>query len=171
MEGKMTSGKKGPQHNAIKHGIFAGILLSGSGFPEVEVFEQLLSGAREAVRPRNQLEEFLTQKIALLFLRLMRVYEADLEIAPRLFARVKETLDTKSAGFDLNFDDKVVNKGVTIDTILRYETGIERQIARTLSQIQQLRRMREIDLEPIPQEAQTSETQTSIVSQDPALLP
>jgi hypothetical protein len=40
----MANQKRGPQHNAIKRGFFANILLRGSDSAEVEEFEELLAG-------------------------------------------------------------------------------------------------------------------------------
>lgn len=167
----MNTGKKGAQHNAMKHGIFAGIIMRGPGSAEPEEFQRLLAGAREAIRPANGLEDALVEKLAALLLRLSRVYKADLKFAPKLLSRVTKNLKTESMGLDLALDDDVVNSGLTLDSVIRYETSIERQIGRTLSQIQQLRRMREINIEPVSQNPQPFETQTSLVPEDPELHP
>ena len=105
------------------------------------------------------------------FLRLRRVYKADFEIAPKLFARVENTLTSKNSFLDLGLDEKDTNRGPTMDTVVRYETTISREIGRTLTQIQQLQQMAEIDIAPISQLAKPSEPASSIVLQDPGLHP
>jgi hypothetical protein len=168
----MANQKRGPQHNAIKRGFFANILLRGSDSAEVEEFEELLAGINEAILPRNRLEETLTEKLAMLFMRLKRVYKADLEIAPKLFARVKDCLNT-SISIGTVLDEKIVrtSQDPSLESVVRYETSIERQIDRTLSLIQHLRRMREIEITPTSQEVQTSEPESQVVSEDPELHP
>lgn len=167
----MTNVKKGAQHNAITHGIFASIFLEDSGSVEAKEFHKLLAAAREAIHPANGLVDALVQKLAVLFLRLRRVYKADFEIAPKLFARVEDTLTSKNSFLDLGLDEKDTNRGPTMDTVVRYETTISREIGRTLTQIQQLQQMVEIDIAPIAQSAKPSEPGSSIVLQDPGLHP
>jgi hypothetical protein len=108
----------------------------------------------------------------MLFMRLKRVYKADLEIAPKLFARVKDCLNT-SISIGTVLDEKIVrtSQDPSLESVVRYETSIERQIDRTLSLIQHLRRMREIEITPTSQEVQTSEPESQVVSEDPELHP
>jgi hypothetical protein len=167
----MTNAKKGAQHNAITHGIFAGVFLSDSGSVEAEEFHKLLAAATEAIRPENGLVEALVQKLAVLFLRLRRVYKADFEIAPKLFVRVEDALTSKNSFLDLGLDEKDTNRGPTMDTVVRYETTISREIGRTLTQIQQLRRMLEIDIAPISQGGKPPEPGPSSVLPDSGLHP
>jgi hypothetical protein len=170
----MPNLKRGPQHNAIKRGFFANILLSGSDSAELEEFEVVLMEINEAIPPTNGFEEILTGKLAMLLMRLKRVYKADLEIAPKLFARVRDCLNTSILiGSDL--EEKIVrtSQDPSLELVVRYETSIERQINRTLSLIQQLRRMREIDIAPISQDTRKAKAEegSSIVSQNPELHP
>ena len=164
----MANGKRGAQHNATTHGIFAGIFLSGAGLAEAEEFHKLLSAAREAIRPANGLEEILTEKLAMLFLRLGRLYRADLKISAKLFARVTDSLNTTSA-FDESIQEQIVRtqRDPTVDSIIRYEASLERQIHRTICQVQELRRMREIEIVAISEDAKSSESRSSTLLQDP----
>jgi hypothetical protein len=52
----MANEKTGSKQNAITDGIFAGIVLSGPGSAEADEFEKLLSDAKDAIRPRNDLK-------------------------------------------------------------------------------------------------------------------
>ena len=46
----------------------------------------------DSIRPVGGLEETLVDKLAVLFFRLLRLYIADMKIAPKLFRRVAEIL-------------------------------------------------------------------------------
>src|SRR5215469_2551494 len=117
----MPNQKRGPQHNAIKRGFFANILLRGSDSAEVEEFDELLEGINAAIRPTNGLEETLTDKLAMLFMRLKRVYKADWEITPKLFARVKDCLNTSSA-LTVGLEEKIVrtSQDPSLESVVRY---------------------------------------------------
>ena len=168
----MPNQKRGRQHNAIKHGFFANVLLRGSDSAEAEEFEELLAAINEAIRPTGGLEETLTDKLAMLFMRLRRVYKADLETAPKLFARVKDCLNT-STSIVAGLEERITrtSQDPSLELLVRYETSIERQIDRTLGLIQQLRRMRQVDIAPLSEDAETAETQPSTVLLDPDLHP
>lgn len=103
-------------------------------------------------------------------LRLTRIYKADFEIAPQLFARVLETLKADHSSAEslwISREDEVVvvRKELTPDLILRYETNVDRQIGRTLDQIKQLRNMRggnaELTQRPLELEVSDAETNTA----------
>jgi hypothetical protein len=79
----MTNERRKSKYNAVKHGIFAGILLGGGTFRETEEdFHRLVSAVTGSLQPSNALEEILVEKLAVLFLRLCRVYKIDFELAP-----------------------------------------------------------------------------------------
>ncbi len=144
----MLSEKKGAKHNSIKHGIFANILLSGNPFGEErDHFLALISMVRSSIRPVNGLEETLVEKVAVLLFRLARLYKADLRMAPRMFARVVDDLASDQPSVEakwISHQDQVlvVGKNPSIDSIIRYEANLERQIGRTLDRIESCRRMR-----------------------------
>jgi hypothetical protein len=144
----MKKEKRGPQHNAIRHGIFSGLILNGHGFDESEDdFLKVVSDWRAEIRPLNELEQTLVEKLACLTLRLRRVYKADFESASKLFARVGESLERDHMLPKLEFikrDEQVlvVPNHPPFESLPRYEVHLEKQISRTLDQLEQLRRMR-----------------------------
>jgi hypothetical protein len=95
----------------------------------------------------------LVEKLSMLYLRLKRVCKADLQTAPTIFDRVKDGLGDS---LQLSPPHKAI---VTLDTVLRYEASLERQIDRALSWSRQLRRMREISLKPIGEESGSAENE------------
>lgn len=147
----MKNIKRCTSHNSISHGIFAKILLKGPAFAEAtEDLEKLISVIAESIKPFDDLEQALVEKLAVLLLRLTRVYRADQAIAPSLFARVKDGLDQGQPPPELHLIDReaqifIDRKDPSFEVLMRYETAIERQIARTLDQIQKLRLLREAD--------------------------
>jgi len=138
-------------HNAVRHGIFAKILLTGPAFAEAtEDLERLISVIAESIKPVDGLEQALVEKLAVLLLRLTRVYKADQAIVPKLIERVMDGLDKVQPPPELHLIDReaqivIDRKDPSSEVLMRYETAIERQIARTIDQIQKLRLLREGD--------------------------
>ena len=140
----MTAGKSGSSRNATKFGIFATVLLSGEALAESkDAYLDLLSGLRKTYRPANCHSEILVEKLAFLYLRLSRVYKADLRSAPKLFAKAEEALEDNEPKFETEYvgaykeyEVVVFPTGPSPDLLIRYEAHIERQIARTQEQIE-----------------------------------
>jgi hypothetical protein len=140
----MTTKTRASNRNATKSGIFATILLSGEGMGESkEDYLALLAGLRKTYRPANPLAEVLVEKLAFLYLRLSRVYKSDIQSAPMLFTKVKEalendepTVDAEYVGAHKEYRLVVFPKGPSPELLIRYEANIERQIARTLDQLE-----------------------------------
>lgn len=156
--------KKISQYNAIKHNIFTEILLSGDAFPESrKELLDLTSVVQDSIRPQTALEDALAGKLAVLLFRLTRVYEADARIAPKLFTRVSKLLGPGQPAVQAKWVSArdqvvVVRRDPTSESITRYETSLERQFARTLSQIETLRRMRSDNCRPALPPARSEET-------------
>jgi hypothetical protein len=147
LEEKMK-GTKSHNRNAATHGIFARILLKDDPFGEdQDDFVKLRSMLCGSIRPVGGLEETLVDVLAVLFFRLIRLYRADMKIAPRLFKRIAELLGPGQPAIKARWtspDDQVivVQRDPTSDSLMRYETSLEKQIARTLGQIESCQRMR-----------------------------
>jgi hypothetical protein len=71
---RTKQGKERSKHNALKHRIFAKVVLNGE--PRKD-FDSLLNGFRSDLRPVGQLEEFLVDKLALLVWRYRRLLIAE----------------------------------------------------------------------------------------------
>jgi hypothetical protein len=116
-------GKAIASRNALKHGIFANAMVLTSDLRQM--YDSLLSGLREDLKPIGTLEEVLVEKLAVLIWRYRRL----------IFT------ETAEAGgdpfkFDSNADSKV------LDRFPRYEASIERSFDRTLTQLERIQRMR-----------------------------
>jgi hypothetical protein len=140
----VTTKRRASNRNATKFGIFATILLSGEVMEESkEDYLALLAGLRKTFRPADSLAEVLVEKLAFLYLRLSRVYKSDIQSAPMLFTKVKEalendepTVDAEYVGAHKEYRLVVFPKGPSPELLIRYEANIERQIARTLDQLE-----------------------------------
>jgi hypothetical protein len=148
----MVNEKKRANRNSIRHGIFATIVLSGDGFgEEKDQLLALLSMLRTSIPPANSFEEVLIEKLAFLHLRLTRLYRADAKIAPRLFKRVSDFLGPGNPSIKTKWispDDQmvVVQRDPTSESLMRYESNLERQIGRTFGQLEILQRIRRSSL-------------------------
>lgn len=137
------------RHNSRKHAIFADIFPSGEKLGEDGVrYLQLLAGLRGAFRPTDWFEDVQVEKLAVQHVRLWRLYKADARIAPKMFARVERVLDKDPPKVTTQLISKedevvIVTKDPTPDLVIRYESALERQIGRTLAQLEQWRRIRE----------------------------
>ena len=135
--------------NATKFGIFATILQSGEAMGESkEDYLTLLAGLRKTYRSADSLAEILVDKLAFLYLRLSRVYKSDIQSAPLLFTKVKEALEedepaveAEYVGAQKEYRVVVFPKGPSPELAIRYESNIERQIARTLDQLERARQV------------------------------
>jgi len=141
-------GKERSRRNALKHGIFSRLVLDGAPFHEsTEDCAALLASLRRAIRPVNDLEDVLVDKLALAFVRLARVYRADAAFAKNLFARATQAVDKENKPiireFYLEKSDAVfLWTDQAPDLLLKYETSIEKTIDRTMQQLKLLEPLR-----------------------------
>jgi hypothetical protein len=145
----MRNGKRTSKYNAITHGILADILLVGDHLGESsETYRRMLSALQKSMRPVDNYEALLIEKLAFLYIRLIRVYKADWRLAPKLFEKLEESvgpgyspLITKG-WIDLGGEVIGRRKDPTLELAIRYESNIERQISRTFDQFERWRIMR-----------------------------
>jgi len=140
-------GKQRVKLNALKHGIFAEIVFQGGKFQApVELFDDLVDELRNSIRPTSGLEFILVDKLAITLFRLSRVYQADSEVAPLFFKKLKENTDDGSTSIvtaSIEKDDEVAffHRGPSLEVLVRYEAGLFRQVGKILDHIQQVRRI------------------------------
>lgn len=140
--------KRYARGNAVKHGVFCKFLLTGPAFAEEEEnLLELVSVVEESIRPHDLLEKIFVEKIAALLLRQSRLYKADQALAGKVFARIREGLSATLPPSALHLIDRenqfsVDRKDCPFDLLLRYDTTTERQIARNIGHIHQLRLLR-----------------------------
>jgi hypothetical protein len=144
----MRNGKRTSKHNAVTHGILADILLVGDHLGESsETYRRMLSALQNSMRPVDDFEQLQIEKLAFLYIRLTRVYKADWRLAPKFFEKLEKFIDadhnfvTKGL-LDLEGEVMGQRRDPTPELLLRYESNIERQISRTIDQLERWRMMR-----------------------------
>lgn len=163
---RTPGGKERSRLNAVKTGIFAKVLATAKPFSEQRnFFDKLLRDLQDSIRPGDNFEEILVENLAVQFWRLGRVYQADAEVAPLLFRRIRETLeadkaDAKIAGL-LNEESGNPVKLPSAELLMRYESGIWRQIDRIIERISHWRRLRNEDSTP-----QSAESEDDVAEPD-----
>jgi hypothetical protein len=141
--------KRRAKCNAVKHGIFASIVLSGDVFEESrDQYLKLVSSLRGAIQPVDGLEEVMVEKLAFLLLRLARVYRADGRVAHKLFERVSAALGEEhepviTESIEKEREVAFLRRDPGPDLLLRYESTLDRQIDRVLDRIERLKAMRQ----------------------------
>jgi hypothetical protein len=144
---RTVEGKRRAKHNAIKHGLFADIVLTGEPFRESrENYFRLLESLREDIQPVGALEEVLVDQLAFEFLRLGRLYRADVQVAPLVFKQLEADLK-KDAPSLFNPADEVgetivIRRELSSELLLRYGNAVSNQIHRTLDRLERLQRTR-----------------------------
>lgn len=143
---KTSEGKEGVKWNALKHGLLSKVIVlrsEGSGETEAD-FAELLTQLREDVRPEGVLEEMLVEKIAICYWRLRRAIRCEVGEIRRNQAIV--ALQLKKLNIDQSVNS-LPQKGA-VDKILRYETAIERQLYRAISELERLQGRRRGEVAP-----------------------
>jgi len=138
---RTPAGKRRTRHDAIRHGIFAALLLTAEPFREsTHDYERFLEHLCKAVKPRNELDQTLVEVLAIEFLRLSRIYKADAQIASRLFEQIHTGLVQDDARIFTESVDKgteiaFIQKPLDPDLLLRYATTVTKHIHRILDRL------------------------------------
>lgn len=152
---KTEEGKAISKFNAVKHGILCQSLTEYEKGLYPKVFDDLVA----ELKPVGFLEMMFVERIAMVFLRLFRVARVEKE-----FMQSKLHPTITSNPMDNLMEDygvKVVKEGYTPtisvgaiteleQTILRYETTIERSLYRALHELQRLQAARAGEKPPAP---------------------
>lgn len=140
---RTKTGRQSSSRNSIKHGIFADILLSEHEMGEAsEEYLRLLSALRGAIRSRDSFVDIQVESLAFWYLRLARIFKADLRVTPKLFKKMEEILDAGGNAlefdmFNLGTQAAVNRKDPSPELIIRYEANTLRQISRAMGLLQQ----------------------------------
>lgn len=100
-------GKMKSSRNALKHGIFAKVVLQGSALRESEEdYKNLLESFRESLQPEGGLEEFLVEKLAQIAWRKARLVRTEAAIIMKQTEFLRENREARlkksSEGYDLD---------------------------------------------------------------------
>lgn len=121
---RTTAGKTVSKNNATTHGIFAEAILKSESRTK---YDELLKGFVEDFKPEGALENYLTQKLAILpwrYRRLVCAERDEIEQGPNVI------------------EFGAAKNSAVLDRLPRYEACIERSFDRTLVQLERNQRMR-----------------------------
>lgn len=128
---KTQAGKNIVRFNARKHGVLAQLRTPY----EEKILEYFLSQLYEEKEPKNFIEEFLIERVALGYLRLYRVAKAEKEY-------MEYSLNQYENPSSLDFTDKEDRQEINYErvetlcnTFLRYETNIENKMYTALKEL------------------------------------
>jgi hypothetical protein len=135
---RTLEGKRRSKRNAIRHGIFASLVLTAEPFQEsIQDFDRLLKDLRKALEPTNALEHTLVEILAFELLRLSRLYKADARIAPIMFEKVHTALIKSGPHVFTECVDKerehvFVQQPLDPELLIRYGSSVTKHIHRLL---------------------------------------
>lgn len=135
---KTEEGKAVVRFNAVKHGILGDLVAKY----EEDFYKRYLEQLFDEIKPETLLEQILTERIALHYLKLYRVSKAEAEHI-RSFLEPTEMVDFGDAlivkeGYKPLLDDVGVEKLLSIYS--RYETTIENRLYRAMKELRESRR-------------------------------
>lgn len=171
---KTKQGKEIVKYNALKHGLLAkeAVITTGDGAEDPKEFEALLYGLIDHYQPIGSVEEILVETMAVSYWRLRRAkrYEVGLireqldTYKDRLIDQKKKELKYDPFGDHFALDDpeetkfllerEPLVKGLLyegqLNNLLRYESAIDRQFYKALSELERMQRMRVGEIVPPP---------------------
>jgi hypothetical protein len=129
---KTQQGRQRSSQNSLKHGLFsAGALRKGESRAKLN---SLLTGLRNDLEPEGELEELLVDKLAALAW-----------LQRRVIIMVGEQTQ---GGFEASLLRDNAHGGQPLELLLRYQTNLDREFDRGLSQLERLQRSRKGQPEP-----------------------
>lgn len=140
---RTPEGKHKSKYNALRHGIFCGIVLRCEPFQESKAeYTKLLTAVRNHFKPKSPFAEILVEKLALDLLRLTRVYKADAAIAPLLFERIQSDLEERQPEvFSESREETevlIVGEKTAPELLFRYEANVTRQIYKAVGLLREI---------------------------------
>jgi len=149
--------KKQNTYNPLKHGIFAKVVLNGGSFEEAKEYKSIVARLITARQPKDDMDIISVEQLAFAYLRMARVYKADIQLYNLILKRTLETLENRPSGglealASLESESTRIRNLSSPDPelLLRYETQIDKQIDRILNRLErrELLRRGRVNLRP-----------------------
>lgn len=138
---RSDAGKRRARRNALKHGIFAQVLIQGGEFQgRTDTLDTIVTELRRTIRPRNGLTDILIDQLAITLMRQARLYSLDSELAPVFFKRLKEhtqdaTTSVITASIERADEVAFIQRSPSLEVLIKYESNLDRKLERLLNQI------------------------------------
>ena len=150
---KTPEGKAKSSRNALKHGLLAQQILINDDDPneKTEDFEQLLNDLIDELKPQGSIENLLVERIAICYWRLRRVLRYEAQSIRDL--RQDEynpyaTVIRQFSGKEADPHRHILPNETQTNLLVRYENMIDRQLNRSMRQLQQLQSTRQSNIPP-----------------------
>ncbi|MHC4444772.1 MAG: hypothetical protein ACYTA5_19415, partial [Planctomycetota bacterium] len=140
---KTPEGKARSSQNALKHGLLARQILINDDDPneKTEDFDQLLSDLVDELQPEGRLQSLCVQRIAVCYWRLRRAYRFEAQSLIRQredeFSPFEELARSVSGRKPEPFA-RILPYEKQMTLIVRYESMIDRQLNKAMTQLQKL---------------------------------
>jgi len=144
---KTAKGKAVSRYNALKHGLLSKELLLKD--ENEEVLEELGKRVRGELKPANEIEQMLVDRIIANFWRLKRAMRIEKEMIEFDANDTDYIGNMKYQSLGDIFSSAFIGRD-KYGTLIRYETCIERGIFKALHELQRLQSVREGQNVPVP---------------------
>ncbi|MCH8964815.1 MAG: hypothetical protein IIB58_07640 [Planctomycetes bacterium] len=148
---RSAAGKAKSSRNAVKHGLLAGlIVLADHKDEDPQQFGLLLDGLRDDYQPQSTIETMLVERLAASFWRLRRAYRFEVEAITQANRPnpLADALDELSPLPPVERGERILPSPYSLDRLIRYETMIDRELLRTMRQLESRQRLRKIEQAP-----------------------
>ena len=148
---RSAAGKAKSSRNAVKHGLLAGrIVLADHKDEDPQQFGLLLDGLRDDYQPQSTIETMLVERLAASFWRLRRAYRFEVEAITHanLPNPLADALDELSHLQPVPRGECILPPPDSLDCLIRYETMIDRELLRTMRQLDLRQRLRKMGQAP-----------------------
>ena len=136
---------------SVKHGLLAGrIVLADHEDEDPQQFSLLLDGLREDYQPQSTIETMLVERLAASFWRLRRAYRFEVEAITQANRPnpLADALDELAHLPPVPRGERILPPPHSLDCLIRYETMIDRELLRTMRQLDLRQRLRKIEQAP-----------------------
>ncbi len=141
---RTSEGKRRSSRNAVKHGLLARhVVLTDHANEDPREFDELLEGLMDDYQPQGMIEKMLVERLAASFWRLRRAYRFEAEsIAQANKPNVVSQVLSELSPLASEPAEKVLPSGANLDKLIRYESMIDREMLRTVVQLERRQRCR-----------------------------
>ena len=151
---RSAAGKAKSSRNEVKHGLLAGrIVLADHKDEDPQQFGLLLDGLLEDYQPQSTIETMLVERLAASFWRLRRAYRFEVEAITQANRPnpLADALDELAHLPPVPRGERILPPPHSLDCLIRYETMIDRELLRTMRQLDLRQQLRKMEQAPQPQ--------------------
>lgn len=131
---KTPEGKTISRFNALQHGILRSSI---SDYEKLD-FELLFASLKEEFAPQNTLEEIMIERIAVSYIKMLRVSKAEVEFIKETTSPTEFPMEIGGHRYQAVFSSTGFEK--LADVYARYETSVENRFYKAINKLIELQR-------------------------------